>query len=133
VNHSTNVLPMPARRRDDAMPLTLDTHRSTPAFERPLHPPSPLDEPFADALISHARKDRQLKIQANLRQRLDQALQTNQLHTAELAAARKRGIAEGRATKFRDAWWAGISIGFLIGGSTIAVAIKAGYWLVVRT
>lgn len=132
MNDTTNVLNMPARRRSDA-PAEPE-RRSSPAFASvPVLPPSPLDEPFADAMIAADRANRAKRLAAAAARRMEDALAAQQLRRKELLQARDEGFARGDAHGYREGWYWGLALGLIVGGSMVAIALKAGWWAVAHS
>lgn len=127
MNETTNVLTLPARRRDDPT----DTHRSTPAFAVPVPPPLPFDghdEPFADSLLAQARANRLHAANVALARNEQARLQANQLQKNQLNEAYRAGHDIGLGHGFTRGWYWGLGIGAIAGGSAVALLIKAGQW-----
>lgn len=121
MNPTTNVHDLPTRRRDD----TGDTHRSTPAYAVLVQPPCEYDEPFADALIAQARQRRLHAANVVLAKRTEERLADEQLRKNQLNEAHRAGHNLGLDLGFTRGWYWGLGFGVVIGGSVVALALKA--------
>lgn len=128
-NSPTNVLTLPARRRDDAAEAGA-THRSTPAFATPVPPPLPFDgdEPFADALLAESRARRRHAANVALARNTQARLEAEQLRNNQINDAYDAGYDMALGHGFNRGWQWGLAFGFMIGGTVTYLCIKAGQW-----
>lgn len=125
MNDMTNVLTLPARRRDDSG----DTARSTPAYAVPVPLPFENDEPFADSLLAQARTRRMHAANVALAKHAEQRMAAEQLRKNQLNEAYRSGHDIGLGHGFTRGWYWGLAVGTGIGGSVVAIALKAGVFV----